>query len=135
MREREREGQMETEREKEMNEPRAFRKDGDIARRNALTHSQLSATNASKASECARLGKEAHQVLVLIPKGGTGYAEQQRAVKAHFNTVNQLVTDVREFIKQAVGKVDTNDKSLVSMRLHLQTIQKHMNMLNNLSNK
>ena len=133
---REKGGQRETEREKEMNEPRAFRKEGSIAQRTALGHAQLSATKVLQAIECARLGKEAHRVLCGIPKRGTGYAEQQQAVKAHFNAVNKLVTDVREFIKQAVnGKVDTKDESLVSMRLHLQTIQKHMTMLNNLSNK
>ena len=127
---------MEKEREKEMNEPLAFRSELAAARKTARGHAQLSETNASKASECARLGKEAQQVLDLIPKGGTGYAEQQRAVKAHFNTVNKLVTDVREFIVQAVdGQVDADNKYLVSMRLHLRTIQKHMTMLNYLQNK
>ena len=67
---------METEREKEMNEPLAFRKEVDTARRTALEHTQLSAKHASKASECARLGTNAYQVLEVIPKGDTGYAEQ-----------------------------------------------------------
>ena len=89
---------MEKEREKEMNEPLAFRNELATARKTALEHARLSAKKVLQAIECARLGKSAHQVLLLIQKGKTGYAEQQRVVRAQFDIVNQSVTDVRWFI-------------------------------------
>ena len=126
---------MEKEREKEMNEPLAFRNELATARKTALEHARLSAEKVLQAIECARLGKNAHQVLSLIPKGRTGYVEQQRVVRAQFDTVNLLVTEVRGFIMQAKnGQVDDDNKSLKSMRLHLRTIDGHMKMLHTLTN-
>ena len=119
-----------------MNEPLAFRNELATARKTALEHARLSAKKVLQAIECARLGKNAHQVLSLIPKGRTGYVEQQRVVRAQFDTVNLLVTEVRGFIMQAKnGQVDTNSISLASMRTHLRTLQSHVKTLSILTNK
>ena len=83
------------------------------------------------------MGEDAHRTLDEMPARGTAHAvRQKQAIKAHFDTVNKSVSDVRKFIKDAVaGKVDAKDESLVAMRLHITLIQKHMTTLHNLSNK
>ena len=122
--------------EKEMNEPLAFRTALSTAIQTALGHAKLSATMASQAVECARLGTAAQRVLDMIPMGEMGCAEPQRAVRTHFSTVNLSVTEVRRFIQQARdAKVDTENKSLISMRNNLRTIECHMRMLHALINK
>ena len=102
----------------------------------ALGHAKLSVKMASQAVECARLGTAAQQVLGMIPMGEMGCAEPQRAIRTHFNTVNLSVTEVRRFIQQARDdKVDAENKSLISMRNNLRTIECHMRMLHALINK
>ena len=119
-----------------MHDPLAFRSALLTAMQTALGHAQISATMASQASECARLGKAAQQVVDTIPMGETGCAEPQRAIRTHFNTVNLSVTKIRGFIQQARdAKVDTENKSLISMRNNLRTIECHMRMLHALINK
>ena len=134
---RDRGGQIETEREKETNEPHAFRRHESLAQRNALINAALSERKVKQAIECVRLGEDAHRTLDEMPTRGTTHAvRQKQAIKAHFDTVNKSVSDVRKFITDAVaGNVDAKDESLVAMRLNLTVIQKHMTTLNNLSNK
>ena len=121
--------------EKEMNEPLAFRTALSTAILTALGHAKQSATMASQAVECARLGTEAKQVLDMIPMGATGCVEPKRAIRTHFNTVNKFVTDIRDFIKQAKdAKVDAENKYLQTMRNNLRTIGCHMKMLHALIN-
>ena len=126
---------METEREREMNEPLAFRTELATALKTAQRHATLSGSKALQAYECLLRGRKANQVLSLIPKGCTGYAEQLRVVKTQFDTVNKLLTDVRDFITQAKhAKVAEVDKSLISMRNYRRTIDLHMQELHAMTN-
>ena len=98
----------------------------------ALGHAKLSEEKVSQARECVRLG----QIANLVRSGSTGYAKQQQVIRAKFDIVNKSVTDVRNFITEAKkGQVDTDNKSLASMRTHLKTLQSHMTTLNVLINK
>ena len=102
------------------------------AQQTALEHAKLSEMKVSQAIECVRLGQTAQ----LVPKGSKGYATQQHVITTQFDIVNKSVTEVRDFITAArKGQVGTDNMSLVSMRLHLQTIQNHMKTLHMLSNK
>ena len=119
-----------------MNEPLAFRNGVVTARRTAektaVEHALLSETMASQANECVKLGEIAQRV----HKGSTGYAEQQRVVRAQFDEVNQSVTDVRDFITEAKnGQVDADSISLASMRTHHRTLERHARTLSILTNK